>query len=219
MPPFPSPRDSPCRLLLLDPHPLLRHGVQELLARQAGLQVDGSYGRSGDLLQRLQQQAAAIDLLLVDALPIGDSGEGLELLRHVSRHWPAVPILVLSAHCNAGVVSLALQAGARGFLSKACAPQMLLRAVSVVARGGRFVPPELRAQLNQSRRQRQQSMRSPRLSTRASALSCSGCCVAAAPARWHAAAGVRPAPSARRSERPTASWASATMASCSASAI
>ncbi|WP_267257596.1 response regulator transcription factor [Stenotrophomonas maltophilia] len=163
MPPFPSPRDSPCRLLLLDPHPLLRHGVQELLARQAGLQVDGSYGRSGDLLQRLQQQAAAIDLLLVDALPIGDSGEGLELLRHVSRHWPAVPILVLSAHCNAGVVSLALQAGARGFLSKACAPQMLLRAVSVVARGGRFVPPELRAQLNQSRRQRQQSMR---LSTR-----------------------------------------------------
>ncbi|MFB3129769.1 MAG: response regulator transcription factor, partial [Lysobacteraceae bacterium] len=166
MPPFPSPRDSPCRLLLLDPHPLLRHGVQELLARQTGLQVDGSYGRSGDLLQRLQQQAAAIDLLLVDALPIGDSGEGLELLRHVSRHWPAVPILVLSAHCNAGVVSLALQAGARGFLSKACAPQMLLRAVSVVARGGRFVPPELRAQLNQSRRQRQQSMRSPRLSTR-----------------------------------------------------
>ncbi|HDS1012888.1 TPA: response regulator transcription factor [Stenotrophomonas maltophilia] len=165
MPPFPSPRDSPCRLLLLDPHPLLRHGVQELLARQTGLQVDGSYGRSGDLLQRLQQ-AAAIDLLLVDALPIGDSGEGLELLRHVSRHWPAVPILVLSAHCNAGVVSLALQAGARGFLSKACAPQMLLRAVSVVARGGRFVPPELRAQLNQSRRQRQQSMRSPRLSTR-----------------------------------------------------
>ncbi|MDN5506110.1 MAG: hypothetical protein L0H10_20150, partial [Comamonas sp.] len=36
------------------------------------------------------------------------------------------------------------------------APQMLLRAVSVVARGGRFVPPELRAQWNQSRRQRQQ---------------------------------------------------------------
>ncbi len=139
--------------------------MQELLARQAGLQVDGSYGRSGDLLQRLQQ-AAAIDLLLVDALPIGDSGEGLELLQHVSRHWPAVPILVLSAHCNAGVVSLVLQAGARGFLSKACAPQMLLRAVSVVARGGRFVPPELRAQLNQSRRQRPQSMRSPRLSTR-----------------------------------------------------
>ncbi len=166
MPTFPSPRDSPCRLLLLDPHPLLRHGVQEVLARQADLQVDGSYGRSGDLLQRLPQQAAAIDLLLVDALPIGDSGEGLELLRHLSRHWPAVPILVLSAHCNAGVVSLALQAGARGFLSKACAPQTLLRAVSVVARGGRFVPPELRAQLNQSRRQRQQPVRPPRLSTR-----------------------------------------------------
>ncbi|HEL2978206.1 TPA: response regulator transcription factor [Stenotrophomonas maltophilia] len=166
MPTFQSPRDPPRRLLLLDPHPLLRHGVQELLAKQAGLHVEGSYGCSSDLLERLRQQEAAIDLLLVDALPIGDSGEGLELLRHVSLHWPAMPILVLSAHCNAGVVARALQAGARGFLSKTCAPQMLLRALSVVGRGGRFVPPELRAQLNQSRRQRQQSMRPLRLSMR-----------------------------------------------------
>jgi DNA-binding NarL/FixJ family response regulator len=50
---------------------------------------------------------------------------------------------------------------------------MLLRAVDVVARGGRFVPPELRAELNQPP-QRQQSMRHRRLS-RASA-KCSGWC-------------------------------------------
>ncbi|MDV9042672.1 response regulator transcription factor [Stenotrophomonas sp. RAC2] len=163
---FPSPRDSPCRLLLLDPHPLLRRGVQELLAQHTGLHVAGSYGCSDELLQRLHTHAHAADLLIVDALPPGDRGQGLELLRHVAQRWPALPIPVLSAHCNAGVVAKALQAGARGFLSKACAPQMLLRAMSVVARGGRFVAPELRAQLNLSRRHRQHAMRLPRLSAR-----------------------------------------------------
>src|SRR2546427_4893353 len=86
MPTFQSPRDPPRRLLLLDPHPLLRHGVQELLAKQAGLRVEGSFGCSGDLLQRLRQQEAAIDLLLVDALPIGDSGEDRKSTRLNSSH-------------------------------------------------------------------------------------------------------------------------------------
>jgi len=47
-----------------------------------------------------------------------------------------------------------MQAGARGFLSKATSPEMLLRALDTVSRGGRFVPPELRTQLSRSRTRR-----------------------------------------------------------------
>ena len=158
--------DQPCRLVLLAPHPVLRLGVEVVLRQHGGVQVCGSVADERALLDLLQRNPGGIDLLLIDALLPGDAGDGLALLRRLSQRWPLLPVLVLSGHCNASTVTTAMQAGARGFLSKACAPQMLLRAVSVVARGGRFVPPELRAQLNQSRRQRQQSMRSPRLSTR-----------------------------------------------------
>ena len=92
-----------------------------------------------------------MDLLLIDALPMGDLGDGLALLRRLSQRWPALPVLVLSAHCNASTVTTSMRAGARGFLSKSTAPDVLLHAIDVVARGGCFVPPELRAELNASR--------------------------------------------------------------------
>jgi len=146
--------DRPRRLALLDPHPLLRLGVEVLLRQHSGLQVCGSFSDEMELLQFLRRKPPGIDLLLIDALPLGDLGDGMALLRQLTRRWPHLPVLVLSAHCNASTVSTAMQAGARGFLSKATAPEVLLRAVDVVSRGGRFVPPDLRSQLSRSRTRR-----------------------------------------------------------------
>lgn len=143
--------ERPCRLALLDPHPVLRLGVEVLLRQHSGVQVYGSFADEVELLLHLRRDPDGVDLLLIDALPLGDLGDGLALLRQLSRTWPRLPILVLSAHCNASTVATAMQAGARGFLSKATAPDVLLRAVDVVSRGGRFVPPHLRAQLSRSR--------------------------------------------------------------------
>ncbi|AWH51981.1 DNA-binding response regulator [Stenotrophomonas sp. ESTM1D_MKCIP4_1] len=146
--------DRPRRLALLDPHPVLRLGVEVLLSQHSGVQVYASYADQAPLLALLQRDPQAVDLLVIDALPLGDLGDGLALLRQLAQRWPRLPVLVLSAHCNASTVATTLQAGARGFLSKATSPDMLLRALDTVSRGGRFVPPELRSQLNRSRARR-----------------------------------------------------------------
>lgn len=140
--------DRPRRLALLDPHPVLRLGVEVLLRQHAGVQVRVSLSSEAHLLHLLERSPTCVDLLLIDALPMGDLGDGLALLHVLSQRWPALPVLVLSAHCNASTVATAMRAGARGFLSKSTPPDVLLRAIDVVARGGRFVPPELRAELN-----------------------------------------------------------------------
>ncbi|MGF6419831.1 DNA-binding NarL/FixJ family response regulator [Stenotrophomonas sp. AN71] len=140
--------DRPCRVALLDPHPVLRLGVEVLLRQHNGVQVRVSLSSEQRLLRLLERSPTCIDLLVFDALPMGDLGDGVALLRVLSQRWPTLPVLVLSAHCNASAVTTTMRAGARGFLSKSTAPDMLLRAVDVVARGGRFVPPELRAELN-----------------------------------------------------------------------
>ncbi len=134
-------------MAVLDPHPVLRLGVEVLLRPHSNLRVAASLSCEGDLLQLLERNPTGIDLVVVDALPLGDQGDGLALLRELSRRWPALPVLVLSAYCNASTVTSAMRAGARGFLSKSTPPEWLLRAINVVARGGRFVPPELRAEL------------------------------------------------------------------------
>lgn len=156
MPPILPPLlpDRPRRLALLDPHPVLRLGVEVLLRQHSGVQVRVSLSNEADLLQLLEHSPSCVDLLLTDALPMGDVGDGLALLRVLSQRWPALPVLVLSAHCNASTVATAMRAGARGFLSKSTPPETLLRAIDVVARGGRFVPPELREELKLPRTRR-----------------------------------------------------------------
>lgn len=156
MPPILPPLlpDRPRRLALLDPHPVLRLGVEVLLRQHGGVQVRLSLSNEGDLLQLLERSPSCVDLLLIDALPMGDVGDGLALLRVLSQRWPALPVLVLSAHCNASTVTTAMRAGARGFLCKSTPPETLLRAIDVVARGGRFVPPELREELKLPRTRR-----------------------------------------------------------------
>ncbi|WP_414493758.1 response regulator transcription factor [Stenotrophomonas maltophilia] len=148
------PPDQPRRLALLAPHPVLRLGVEVVLRQHGGMQVCGSFADEAELLALLDRQPGCIDLLLIDVLAPWGPGQGLALLRRLSQRWPLLPVLVLSAHCNASTVTMAMQAGARGFLSKGTTPEMLRRAVDVLARGGRFVPPELRTQLSRSRLRR-----------------------------------------------------------------
>ena len=103
--------DRPRRLALLDPHPVLRLGVEVLLRQHASVQVRLSLSSERHLLHLLERSPTCVDLLLIDALPMGDQGDGLALLRLLSQRWPSLPVLVLSAHCNASTVNSALRAG------------------------------------------------------------------------------------------------------------
>ena len=133
-----------------------------------------SLSSEAHLLQLLQRSPRCVDLLLIDALPMGNLGDGMALLHVLSQRWPALPVLVLSAHCNASTVTTAIRAGARGFLSVDAAGPAAARAIDVVARGGRFVPPELRAALNPPRTRRMPAPTLAPLSRRER--ECSGWC-------------------------------------------
>ncbi|HIE1100556.1 MULTISPECIES: response regulator [Stenotrophomonas] len=148
------PPNWPRRLALLAPHPVLRLGLEVVLGQHGGVQVCGSFTDAAELLDLLQRRPDSIDLLLVDVTAPSGPEEGLQLLHLLSRRWPLLPVLVLSAHCNTSTVTMAMQAGARGFLSKETEPETLLRAVDVLARGGRFVPPQLHMQLDRPRSRR-----------------------------------------------------------------
>jgi len=70
-------------------------------------------------------------------------GGGIELIRRVLMRAPAARVLVFSMHDSAPLVRRALEAGARGFLTKAAAPQSLVDAVRALHAGGRYIGPGL----------------------------------------------------------------------------
>ena len=129
----------PIRLLISDDHTMMREGIKRLYALTQDILVVDEARDGTETLARLQ--TGGIDLLLLDLSMPGLSGK--DLIRAVRAQHPALPILVLSMHAEAGVAQSALEAGACGYLTKDQDPDVLLSATRITAQGGRFVDPKL----------------------------------------------------------------------------
>lgn len=129
-------------ILVVDDHAIVRSGIRRLLAARADVQV--SEATSGE--QALQRLAGnAFDLVLLDLNLPGLAG--LELLRRLVRMAPNLPVLVFSQHAEAIYATRALEAGARGFVSKNATPEELLEAIDTVLAGGTVVEKDIAAEM------------------------------------------------------------------------
>ena len=119
------------RVVLAEDHALVREGTAELLGRAEGINV---VGQAADGLEAVRLvEALRPDVLVVDlAMPGLD---GLEATRRSRIASPRTEVLALTAHEEEPYVRAMLEAGARGYLSKAARGQELVAAVRAVAAG------------------------------------------------------------------------------------
>jgi DNA-binding NarL/FixJ family response regulator len=131
------------RVLLADDHPVVRSGYLRLLDQAGDIQVIAEAGDADAAYSAFL--AHRPDVLVTDlAMP---GGGGLELLRRVLLRDAQARLLVFSMHDAPVLVRRALQAGARGFLTKASAPECLVDAVRELQAGRRYLGRELPAAL------------------------------------------------------------------------
>jgi two-component system invasion response regulator UvrY len=139
------------KILLVDDHPIVRAGLRRLLASAAICDIyEATTGRDGLALFREHRP----DAVILDLNLPGGIG-GLELLRRLmlEDRAGAVParVLVFSMHTDAIYAARALQAGARGYISKNAAPDDIVRATKRVAAGGSYLAHEIAEQLAMQR--------------------------------------------------------------------
>lgn len=127
------------RLLIADDHTIVREGIKQLMALTSDVQVVEEAINGAQVLECLRKDS--FDMLLLDLNMAGISG--VELIGRVRAHRPELPILVLSMHNEVQVVTRALKAGANGYISKDCEPEVLLTAIRRVAANGKFIAPEI----------------------------------------------------------------------------
>ncbi|MFO2463021.1 response regulator transcription factor [Pseudomonas sp. 15FMM2] len=132
---------KPIRIALLDDHAVVRHGLANTLAAEAGFEVVGIYERSRDLLRGLSEAPA--DLLLLDFSLSPEELDGVSLIRALRVKFPQCHILVLSAHHDPATVSLAMRVGARGFVGKGEDMTQLVKAIRKVASGAVYVSTDM----------------------------------------------------------------------------
>lgn len=126
-------------LLIIDDHAIVREGYRRLLERRQDLRIVAEAGSADEGYE--QFKAHDPDVVLLD-LNLG-SGSGLRLLAQMLRHSPETAVLVFSMHAEPLYAVQALKAGARGYVTKGSAPQVLVDAVYQVARGQRALSPDI----------------------------------------------------------------------------
>jgi DNA-binding NarL/FixJ family response regulator len=131
------------RLVLIDDHPIMRHGLAQLIRAEEGLDVIGEAGSARDGLEvvgKLKPDLAVIDLTLPDK-------NGLELVKDIRALHPATQCIVLSMHDETLYGERSLRAGARGYVMKEEAADHLVTAIHKVISGGLYVSESLNARM------------------------------------------------------------------------
>lgn len=136
-------KESVKNVVLVDDHPIMRHGLAQLVRAEAGLEVCGEAGSAKEGLEvvaRLKPELAIIDLTLPDK-------NGLELVKDIRAMHPATHCLVLSMHDEEMYGERSLRAGARGYVMKEEAADNLISAILKVLSGGLYVSESLNARM------------------------------------------------------------------------
>ncbi|MBS0194857.1 MAG: response regulator [Proteobacteria bacterium] len=126
------------RVFLLDDHALVRAGFRLILAGQVDIEVVGEAGSGEEGLPAIRKLKP--DVVLCDLHLPGMSG--LEITDRIVRGGGS-RVIVVSVQEDGPMPRRLLEAGASGYLPKACAAEELLRAVREVARGKRYLGVEM----------------------------------------------------------------------------
>lgn len=131
------------RVLIADDHAILRRGLRQIIAETADLAVVGEAGNSAETLKFVREQAC--DVVLLDiSMP---DRNGIETLKLIRKERPRISVLMLSMHPENQYALRALRSGAAGYLNKQSAPMQLVHAVREVARGRKYLTPQVAEEL------------------------------------------------------------------------
>jgi len=124
-------RDTMTRILLVDDHPIVRHGMRQLIEAEGDLEVCGEASTSAEAISL--SESTKPHLVLVDVSL--EEGSGLELVKQIKAANPAIRMLVVSMHDETLFADRALSAGAMGYITKQRATKDLVSAIRQVLSG------------------------------------------------------------------------------------
>jgi len=131
------------RILLVDDHPVVRHGLRGMLDAEDDLRVVGeaSSGAAGvDLAAAERPDIVLMDLRMPD-------GDGVSATEQILARVPGTRVVVLTTYESDRDILRAIEAGACGYLLKDATPTELAEAVRAAARGETVLAPSVASTL------------------------------------------------------------------------
>lgn len=142
----PDDETGPTRVVVADDQTVVREGLVMLLGLLPNVEVVGAAADGEDALRLVTEQQPHVVLMDL-RMPRLD---GVEATRRVRTEHPATGVVVLTTYADDDSVFGALQAGARGYLTKDASADEIAAAVSAVRSGRGALDPDVQRRLADS---------------------------------------------------------------------
>ncbi len=127
------------KVMLVDDHAVVRAGYRLLLSQTENIIIVAEAARGEEACQLYAEARPDVIVMDINLPGIG----GLSSIRRICAKDPAAKILAFSVHDEPLYVTRSLEAGAKGYVTKSCAPEILVEAVRRIADGDTYVDPEI----------------------------------------------------------------------------
>ncbi|MDP3088702.1 MAG: response regulator transcription factor [Methylotenera sp.] len=132
-------KNNQIKVIIADDHAILRAGLKQILAETDDIVVISEAENAAEAIKLGCQNEA--DVLLLDiALPDRSGMDALKYIKHVNTH---IAVLMLSMYKEDQYAVRALKSGAAGYLCKQSASSELVNAIRIVAKGKKYITPEV----------------------------------------------------------------------------
>ena len=127
------------RILIVDDHPVIREGLTQIINRETDLLVCAEAGTMEETVNAVKTQK--IDLALVDMLL--NRTTGIQVIKKIKNLCPDLITLVFSMSDNPQYVKQAIEAGARGYMTKDEISEDIVIAIRRVVKGQLYISSKL----------------------------------------------------------------------------
>jgi len=129
------------RIVIADDHPIVRHGLREMIEEDSSLRVVGEAGDGVKALAQIEQLKPDVAVLDID-MPKMD---GLAVAREIKKRGILVQVVLLTIHREEALFQEALDIGVKGYVLKDSATTDIIASIKSAAQGQPFISPQLSA--------------------------------------------------------------------------
>jgi two-component system, NarL family, response regulator len=133
------------RVLCVDDHRLMREGISRIVGVQPDMTVVAQASDGEQAVEQFLRFRPDVTLMDLEMPTM----RGVQAIHAIRRHAPDARIVVLTMYHGDEDIHRAVAAGAVGYLLKDMLPDDLIRVIREVHSGGRVIPPEIAAALEQ----------------------------------------------------------------------
>ncbi|HEX6379714.1 MAG TPA: response regulator transcription factor [Acidimicrobiia bacterium] len=129
--------DQPVRVMIVDDHEVVRHGIRAMLEAAEDMVVAGE---AGGVREAVEVAAAVRPEVVIMDVRLED-GSGIEACREIRAQRPETKVVMLTSFADDEALFASIMAGASGYVLKQVRGGDLLRSVRTVAKGGSLLDP------------------------------------------------------------------------------